>query len=106
MVRSRANQRPHRKRGCSTLPSHFASWIYTGGVVPAEKAELNLIKPAPARLSLSFSHSTQRRGVPASLATAADARIALFRSCHYPSPHMLARIPTGSNHADRELGPA
>ena len=45
--------------------------------------------------------------MPASpTASAAAARIALFRACHYPpasahaGPH-----PTGSSHADRELGP-
>src|SRR5947208_1534015 len=42
VVRSRANERPYRKRVCPTLSGHFTGGIYTRGVVLAGKSEVGL----------------------------------------------------------------
>ena len=61
MVRSRANEGPYRKWVCPTLPGHFASWLYVGGVVLTKRRSAVEFEPriaagtrkSPAQGSLS-----------------------------------------------------
>jgi hypothetical protein len=60
MVRSRANERPYRKRLCPTLPGHFASWIHTRGVVLSGNSESEIVKLA--RMTLADIGPEQQTG--------------------------------------------
>jgi hypothetical protein len=109
MVRSRAIERPYRKRVCPILSGHFASWIHSRGVVFAGKAEVNLRsldrrrRDCPSRSRIRSGADEERPGFALTCSgrhdCAVSRRLPVSSGSAYAGQH-----PTGSTHADRELG--